>query len=131
MADGVEELLERLERNEIGLVNPIPSWASGVVRLDMQNDDRTERRFITLEKGKVAGVTRKSDKEADAVICGSRSTFDRMAKGDSRFIALLYSNDLVVGGDLRLAAVATWLFPGPPSSHHPRDFARKEAAEYE
>jgi hypothetical protein len=130
MTDSIGEFLDRLGRNENPRLKSLPTWAKGTLRVDLHGDGRTERWFVTLEHGKarvsLAGA------EPDVVVCGHRSVFDRMARGEVKFSPAVWRGDLVIKGSLRLAdTFGRLLFPGPPSAHHPRDFARKELARYE
>ncbi|PZF88780.1 SCP2 sterol-binding domain-containing protein [Micromonospora deserti] len=130
MADTIVDFLMTLGRNENPRLKDLPGWARGTIRVDIQGDGRTERWFVTLQKGK-ARVSRVGP-EPKAVVCGHRLVFDRMARGEAKFSPSFFRNDLAVEGDLRLAdAFGRMLFPGPPSAQHPREFTRKEAARHD
>jgi hypothetical protein len=130
MADTIAEHLERLSRNENPGLKALPEWARGTVCVDIKDDGRIERWFVTLQKGKAQVSPVGSDSKA--ILCAPRSVFDRMARGEAKFTSLLFRNDLAVEGDLRLAdAFGRILFPGPPSAQDPREYARREAVRHD
>ncbi|MFY1694213.1 MULTISPECIES: SCP2 sterol-binding domain-containing protein [unclassified Solwaraspora] len=130
MADTIEDALDLLGRNDPAVVNRLPPRMRGTVRLDVLDDGRTTSWFVLLDRGKVQVSSTGS--EPDSIIRSDRTTFDRLARGDDRFIPLLFRNSLVVEGDLGIAdQISRALFADAPSGQHPRDFARKGAAEHE
>lgn len=125
MVKGIVEFLERLGRNEVPSISRLPQWARGTIRVDIRSDARTDQWFVTLERGKVQVAA--TGPEPDAVMGASMSTFDRMARGEDRFVPLVFRNEISVGGELRLVdLLGRILFPGPPSAHDPRNFAPEE-----
>jgi hypothetical protein len=127
MVASITEFLEELGRNQNPRLQGLPAWARGTIRLDIQGDGRAERWFVTLDKGKARVSS--AGREPDSIISGGRPVLDRMARGEAKFSPAVFRNDLTVEGDLRLADVfGRMLFPGSPTAHHPRDFAREEGA---
>ncbi|MFF5219340.1 SCP2 sterol-binding domain-containing protein [Micromonospora sp. NPDC000442] len=133
MGDQLADALQMLERGKSRTVKSIPPEPTGTVRLDVTESAGTvvKQWFVTLESG-TARVRRPNSEiprpEPDAVLRTDNDTFDRLVRGEERFVPLFFRNALVVEGHLGLVhMLATVLFAGPPTGHHPRDFVHEEA----
>ncbi|WBB99351.1 MULTISPECIES: SCP2 sterol-binding domain-containing protein [unclassified Solwaraspora] len=130
MVDTVEDALERLARDASSVLDRLPPRLRGTVRFDVQEETRTTHWFVTLGTGKVRVSS--TGAEPDSIVRSERVRFDRLARGEDRFIPLLFRNAVVVEGDLGLAdQLCRVLFGSVPAGLHPRDFTRREAAENE
>ncbi|MFV2085633.1 SCP2 sterol-binding domain-containing protein [Micromonospora sp. LOL_021] len=127
MVDTVEDALERLARDASSVLTRLPPRLSGTVRFDVHDESRTTYWFVTLGTGKVQVSS--TGPEPDSVVRSDRVCFNRLARGEDRFIPLLFRNAVVVEGDLGLAdQLCRVLFGRVPAGLHPRDFTRREAA---
>jgi len=94
--------------------DPLLHHASGTVRIDLVEDDRTSRWYVTISDGK-ANVSHK-DARADTEMRTEKKLFDEMMGGTVNAMAALLRGALLVQGDIGLAASFQRMFPGPPSS---------------
>ncbi|TDB70410.1 SCP2 sterol-binding domain-containing protein [Micromonospora sp. KC721] len=123
MATSAAEFLKRLN----GRPHPeLPEYATGTVRLDVCEGDRTEHWYLVLHKQRV-DVSR-SERDADLVLRGNRESFDRLASGRRRLVESLMRAELSLRGDIALALALRRLLPGPPDARHPRQAAEQEIA---
>ncbi|EEP74824.1 hypothetical protein MCAG_05151 [Micromonospora sp. ATCC 39149] len=134
MGDQLADALQMLERGESRTFKSIPRETKGTVRLDVTESAGTvvEQWFVAIESG-TARVRRANPEtpqpEPDAVLRTDNDTFDRLVRGEERFVPLFFRNALVVEGQLGLVdLLGRVLFTGPPSGRHPRDFVHEEAA---
>ncbi|MFY1649920.1 SCP2 sterol-binding domain-containing protein [Solwaraspora sp. WMMB762] len=130
MVGTVEDALDRLARDASSVLTRLPARLSGTIRFDVHDESRTTHWFVTLGTGKVQVSS--TGPEPDSIVRSDRVCFDRLARGEDRFIPLLFRNAVVVEGDLGLAdQLCRVLFGRVPSGLHPRDFTRRGGAENE
>jgi hypothetical protein len=130
MADTIEDALDQLAERGRTVLAELPPRLHGTVRLEVADQRQSSQWFVRLEKGKIQ--ISPTGPPPDATISGERTYFDRLARGEDRFIPLLFRNALVVEGDLGMAdQLSRVLFAGAPTGQHPRDFAGKGGADHE
>ncbi|WP_326552026.1 SCP2 sterol-binding domain-containing protein [Micromonospora sp. NBC_01813] len=118
------EFFDRLGHQETA---PLLRQISGTVRFDLADDERVDSWFVTLNKGK-AELTREN-READCVLRTDGVIFEAMARGEVNPMAAMLRSQVMVLGDLRLLILIERMMPGPPGSHDPRVFAKRERTE--
>ncbi|MFV2020027.1 SCP2 sterol-binding domain-containing protein [Micromonospora sp. LOL_023] len=106
---------------------PLLRQISGTVRFDLADDERVDYWFVTLDNGK-AELTREN-READCVLRTDGVIFEAMARGEVNPMAAMLRSQIMVLGDLRLLILIERMMPGPPGSHDPRVFAKRERTE--
>jgi hypothetical protein len=125
MNDATTEFFEDLaQRGHEPLLRKI----SGTIRFDLVDGDRTECRYLTIDRGDVA-VSRKRS-SADGILRIDRPLFNRIAVGEVNPIAAVIRGELAIDGDWRLLALVQRLFPGSPGARGPRrraGWARRHA----
>ena len=107
--DAVAEFFDGLRRRGD---EPLLRKASGTVRFDLVENGRTDRRYLTVDRGTLSVSRRRSS--ADATIWADRSLFARMARGEVNPIAAVLRGELAIEGDWRLLVLVQRLFPSPP-----------------
>jgi hypothetical protein len=133
MGDQLAEALRVLESGRSRTFKSIPREITGTVRLDVTETAGTvvEQWFVAMESG--TARVRRADPvtpqpEPDAVLRTDNDTFDRLVRGEERFVPLFFRNALVVEGKLALVdLLGRVLFAGPPSGHRPQDVVHEEA----
>lgn len=91
---------------------PLLRKSRGTVRFEIVDGKRTERRYVTVDRGNITVSGRGA--RAQAVIRADRALFERMASGELNPIAAVLRGELGVEGDWRLLVLVQRLFPGPP-----------------
>ena len=102
---------------------PLLRKSSGTVRFEIVDGKRTERRYVSVDRGNVSVSRRRG--AAQGVIRADRALFGRIATGELNPIAAVLRGELAVEGDWRLLVLVQRLFPGPP-----RKRASRRAAGY-
>ncbi|MDG4764380.1 SCP2 sterol-binding domain-containing protein [Solwaraspora sp. WMMD406] len=135
MTDQLTDALRTLESGGSRTSKRIPRATEGTVRLDVTDAAGTVIRqwFVVMENGTV--LVREADPDRpqqrlvpDAVLRTDDEMFERLARGEERFVPLFFRNALVVEGQLGLVDLLTRvLFAGPSAAHHPRDFVHRQA----
>ena len=107
---------------------PLLKSASGTVRFDVVDGERTQHWHVTIRNGGVSVSRRNAS--ADAVLRLDRDTFEAMTAGTVNAMAAVLRGDLVPEGDLGLILLFQRLFPAPPPSaaHPPARRRRSETA---
>ena len=107
---------------------PLLAKGTGSLRFEAVDGDETERWFVTITKGEIA-----LPDEVDEPTCsirGPRTLFNRVAEGRANAMAAALRGALSLDGDPALLLMFSRLFPGPPTSSHPRsgtsDTARQQ-----
>lgn len=95
---------------------PMLEKATGTVRFDLTTGKRTERWFVSIDKGDIA-VSHKNA-AADCVVRGRRDVFDRIATGEVNAMAAILRGALSLEGDSPVAVLFQRLFPAPPKGAH-------------
>jgi putative sterol carrier protein len=106
VADFFAELADRGQE-------PLLAKVTGTARFDVVDGGGIEHWRVAIEKGAIT-VSRRSG-GADAVVRGSRETFERVAAGELNVMAAVMREELGVGGDPRLLVHLQRLFPRPGS----------------
>jgi hypothetical protein len=88
---------------------PLLAKASGTVRCDVADGKRTERRLLTIKRGKLALSQR--NVRADTVVRSDRRTFNRVASGRDNVMAAVLRGEITIDGDTRLVVGLQRLFP--------------------
>lgn len=112
---------ERLSRRENEL---LLQQVTGSIRFDLAHEELVEHWFLSVDQGRVE-VTREQ-READCVLRTDMRIFEGMVCGEISSITAMLRGQIVVQGDLRLLMLLERVLPGPPGSHDPRAFARRE-----
>ena len=111
MTDPTTEFFGELGRRGY---EPLLKKATGSARFDLVDGERTERWFVTVDKGDIA-LSRKNA-AADCVLRADKALFDRVATGELNAVAAVLRGELAVQGDWRLLVLVQRLFPGSPSA---------------
>jgi predicted lipid carrier protein YhbT len=87
------------------------------VRFDLVHEGKTERWFLSIDRGDLA-VSRRNVR-ADCVLRAERSLFEGLVSGRVNAMAALLRGDLVAEGDPQLLVRLRQLFAVPPGSEPP------------
>ncbi len=98
---------------------PLLGNATGVVRFDLVDGERTERWLVTLDRGNVS-VSRKNV-TADCIVRADKTLFDAMAVGEVNALAAYLRGDLTLEGDPELLVLIQRVLPGPATTRRGRD----------
>jgi len=93
---------------------PLLDKAKGTTRFDIVDGRKTDRWFVTVDRGTIA-VSRRNV-AADCVIRVEKALFDQVADGKQNAVAAVLRGDLDVNGDWRLLVRMARLFPSSPRS---------------
>jgi hypothetical protein len=119
MADATAEFFEQLGRRGH---EPMLENASGTVRFDLKDGQKTDRWLVSISKGDLA-VSRRNLR-ADAVVSADKALFDGVAGGKTNVLAALLRGAMAVEGDIQLLVLFQRLFPGPKRTRTRRTKAR-------
>jgi putative sterol carrier protein len=108
MIDPTAEFFQELGRRGH---EPLLAKGTGTVRFDLADGTRTDRWFITLDRGAVS-VSRKNV-AADCVVRTDKALFGAMASGDVNPMAALLRGELTLEGDPELLVLFQRVLPGP------------------
>jgi hypothetical protein len=97
---------------------PLLRKLSGSVRFDIVDGKRVERRYVSVDKGRISVSGRGS--RVQSIIRADRELFERVARGELNPVAAVLRGDLAVDGDWRLLVLVQRLFPGPPTKRPSR-----------
>jgi putative sterol carrier protein len=97
---------------------PLLAKGTGSLLFEAVDGDDTERWFVTITKGEIA-VSREGV-EPTCTIRGPRRLFDGITEGRANAMAAALRGELGLDGDPSLLLMFSRLFPGPPTSSHPR-----------
>jgi putative sterol carrier protein len=118
VADATSEFFEGLGQRGH---EPLLRKLRGTVRFDIVDGKRTERRYVTVDRGGLTVSGRGG--RAQGVVRADRALFERIAGGELNPIAAVLRGELVVEGDWRLLVLVQRLFPGPPKKKAARRVA--------
>ena len=90
---------------------PLLEKATGTVRVDLADGERTDRWLVSLRKGDV--VVSRRNAAADCILRADKTLFDGMVSGDVNAIAAVLRGALTLEGDVGLLVLFQRLFPGP------------------
>jgi putative sterol carrier protein len=110
MGDATAEFFERLR----GRHEPFLETTSGTLRFELRNGKRTERWFVSIDKGDI-DVSHKNAK-ADCILQGPREVVDGIATGKVNPLAALLRGQVNVEGNSRMLVRFQRLFPAPPAT---------------
>ncbi|MCW2974877.1 MAG: sterol-binding protein [Actinomycetia bacterium] len=85
--------------------------ANGSIRFDLADGSRTERWFVTLDRGDVS-VSHKNA-AADCVVCANRALFDGIVRGEVNGMASLLRGEMTSEGDPAFLVLFQRLLPAP------------------
>ena len=90
-----------------------PSLAhkSGVVRVDVDDDGRSERWFVGIDDGNIK--VSKRNQAADSTVRVDKQLLDRIVTGEANAVAALLRGAMALEGDWNLLLVFQRLFPSP------------------
>jgi hypothetical protein len=92
------------------------------LRFDLHEDGReTQQWRLGIRRGYLC--VSHGPEDADCVITATRSTFDRIALGETKPLAAWLRNQIAVEGRLQPLIMLERLLPGPPGAHDPRALA--------
>jgi putative sterol carrier protein len=100
---------------------PLLRKSRGTVRFEIVDGKRTERCYVTVDRGDITVSGRGA--RAEAVIRADRALFERIATGELNPIAAVLRGELAIEGDWRLLVLVQRLFPGPPTKKASRRVA--------
>jgi hypothetical protein len=120
MADVTAEFFDDLAQRGH---EPLLGNASGTMRFDVADGEKTESWFVTIAKGDLS-VSR-SGGAADSTLVASKAVFDRLAGGKASAVAEVLRGTLTIEGDWRLLVLFRRILPGrsaakPRSAKPPR-----------
>jgi putative sterol carrier protein len=93
---------------------PLLERATGTLRFDVSNGERTARWLVTIKKGDVTVSQRNA--QADCVARADRVVFDGVVKGEVNPMAAVLRGTIHAEGDPELFVLFQRLFPGPPGA---------------
>nr|WP_240955448.1 SCP2 sterol-binding domain-containing protein [Micromonospora sp. HNM0581] len=101
------------------------SPATGTLRIDLSDGQRTEHWLIRIRPGVVE--VDQGMEHSDATWYCSEDLFDRLIVGRVHAISALFRNDTAFSGDVVLFLAFRRFFPSPPGTRDPREVAREHA----
>ena len=107
---------------------PRLSKATGRIRFELRDGNRTQRWLVDIKKGDVA-VSRNNG-DADCIVRADRTTFDQVVTGEANAMAMILRGLLMAEGQPELVVLFQRLFPGPPRHEKARraaGYARKQS----
>jgi putative sterol carrier protein len=107
MTDATAAFFEGLRRDH----EPALARKSGVVRIEVDDDGRSERWFVTIDDGNVK--VSKRNQAADSTVRVDKQLFERIATGEANAVAALLRGAMALEGDWNLLLVFQRLFPSP------------------
>jgi putative sterol carrier protein len=114
MTDSTASFFEELGRRGH---DPLLETAKGTLRFELADGERTDRWFVTLDRGDVS-VSRKNSR-ADCVVRGEKTLFDAMARGEVNGMAAYLRGELTAEGNPEFLAVIQRVLPGPANHGSP------------
>jgi putative sterol carrier protein len=108
LTDSTGEFFEGLGRRGH---EPLLEGARGRIRFDLVDGKRTDRWFVTLDRGDVSVSRRNSS--ADCVIRAEKALFDAIARGDVNGMAAYLRGELTVEGNPELLVLIQRVLPAP------------------
>jgi len=90
---------------------PALAHKSGVVRIDLDDNGRSERWFVAIDDGAVE--VSKRNQAADSIIRLDKQLFGRIATGEANAVTAVLRGEAALEGDWNLVIVFQRLFPSP------------------
>ena len=109
--DPTAEFFARLARRGH---EPLLRRATGSVRFDLADGEKTQRWLLTIDRGDVT-VSRRNGR-ADCVVRTTKTLFDGLARGEVNALAAILRGALTADGDRELMMLVQRVFPGPEDS---------------
>ncbi len=111
MADATTEFFDEMAaRGE----DPRLAKANGTIRIELADGGRTERWLLHIKKGVVTVSRARGD--ADCVVRGDRTVFNRIVTGESNVMAEFLRGRMMAEGDSSILVLFQRVFPGPPKA---------------
>jgi SCP-2 sterol transfer family len=107
--DATTEFFDGLARRGY---EPLLRKLSGTVRIEVVDGKRIERKYLSVDKGRIMVSGRGSRNQN--VIRVDRAVFGRIAQGELNPVAAALRGELAVEGDWRMLVLVQRLFPSPP-----------------
>jgi putative sterol carrier protein len=107
MVDATAEFFERLSRRGH---EPLLEKARGTLRIDLDSGERTERWFVSVDKGDIR-VSHRNGK-ADSTLRARKDVFDGLARGEANAMAAVLRGAVAIDGNFELIVLFQRLFPG-------------------
>ena len=108
MTDATAEFFDGLRQRDY---QPALAHKSGVVRVDVVDDGRSERWFVAVDNGNVK--VSKRNQAADSTVRVDRQLLDRIVTGEANAVAAVLRGEMSLEGDWNLLIVFQRLFPSP------------------
>jgi hypothetical protein len=91
--------------------DPRLTKAKGTARFDIDDNGRSERWLLTIDKGNI-GVSRRNA-AADCHLRANKSFFEGVVVGKRNFLAGVLRGEVTIEGDPKLLVLVQRLFPRP------------------
>src|SRR5512133_2645644 len=88
---------------------PALARRSGVVRIELVDNGRSERWFVAIDDGNVK--VSKRNQAADSTLRADKQLFDRIASGKANAVTAVLRGELALEGDWNLLVFFQRLFP--------------------
>ena len=111
MADATTEFFEEIARRG---EDPRLIKATGSIRFELADGDKTERWLLSMKKGALTVSHAKGD--ADCIVRADRTVFNRIVTGESNAMAVALRGRMTAEGDSSLLVQFQRLLPGPPKA---------------
>lgn len=108
MPDATAEFFDGLRQRDY---QPALARKSGVVRLDVDDDGRSERWFVAIDDGNVK--VSKRNQAADSIVRIDKQLLERIVTGEANAVTAVLRGAATVEGDWNLVLVFQRLFTGP------------------
>src|SRR5262245_60719316 len=99
MSDTTTQFFEQLGKRGH---EPLLDHATGTIRFDIRNGKRTERWFVSVQKGDIA--VSHGNGAADAVVTADSELFESLATGKENAMAAMLRGAMVAEGRVQLLA---------------------------
>jgi putative sterol carrier protein len=110
VADETDRWMEGID----GRHEPLLEGIRGTIRIDLDEDGKRRRWFVSIDDGAV--VVARRGGAPDCMIRASAKTFGALVRGERNAVAAVLRGAVTVEGDLELLVRFQRLFPGPPST---------------
>jgi putative sterol carrier protein len=90
---------------------PALARKSGVVRIDVDDNGRSERWFVAIDDGTIE--VSKRNRAADSTVRVGKELFDRIVTGKANAVTAMLRGEMSLEGDWNLLIVFQRLFPSP------------------
>lgn len=108
MSDATAAFFDGLRQQDY---QPALAHKSGVVRIELDDNGRSERWFVAIDDGHVK--VSKRNQAAESTIRTDKQLFDRLATGRANAVTAVLRGAMTLEGDWNLLVVFQRLFPSP------------------